>query len=550
MLSLFQKLKSGFALLACGVLASCMSIPASGNPVIDAPVGQIVGRQAGDLAVFKGIPYAQAPVGDLRWKPPVAVTQLDGTLDAGAFSDSCVQPSREGTVYSWGINSMSEDCLSLNIWAPKDAENAPVFVWIYGGALVTGTSAAPLYDGAELARRGMVVVSINYRVGILGYMAHPELSAESADGISGNYGLQDQIAALQWINRNISSFGGDSGNVTIAGESAGALSAMYLLASPEARGLFHKAIAQSAYMISTPALREAVHGWPSAEDHGVQIGAALDAPTLADLREMDARELSAQSIEAGFGPWGVVDGKYLKEQLFDTFQRGEQAQVPILAGFNSGEIRSLRYLLPPPPSGRDEYEETIRSRYGDLADEFLRLYPSSDIEESMLATTRDALYGWTSERLARSHSVIGQNAYLYLWDHGYPEADNQGYHAFHGSELPYVFGTMQRVSRLWPKPRRSAAEADLTRAIGDYWASFAATGEPVSEGHPDWLPFANGTAFMVFEDQPRMVARLFPGMFELHEAAVCRRRLAGNILWGWNTGLASPVLPEGGQGCQ
>ncbi|WP_246021538.1 carboxylesterase/lipase family protein [Alteraurantiacibacter aquimixticola] len=532
------------------MLAACASPPAMGNPVVQAPVGEVTGRAEGDLSVFKGIPYAEAPVGDMRWKPPEALERLPEGFDAADFGPSCIQRVSENTIYSWDIKEMSEDCLSLNIWAPEDAENAPVFVWIYGGALVSGTSAAPLYDGAELAKRGIVVVSINYRVGILGYLAHPELSAESADGISGNYGLQDQIEALRWVERNIGAFGGDAGNVTIAGESAGALSVMYLLASPEARGLFDKAIAQSAYMISTPELSRAAHGWPAAEDAGTAIGATLGAPSIAEMRVLDAHDITGRAIDAGYGPWGAVDGKFLTAQLVDTFTAGEQAPVPLMAGFNTGEIRSLRYLLPQPAADAEDYETRIRAAYGDLAEEFLRLYPSSDIEESMLATTRDALYGWTSERLARSQSLLGHDAYLYLWDHGYPEADSIGLHAFHAAELPYVFGTMGRAPRLWPKPERSAAEARLTRAVGDYWASFARTGVPVSEDQPDWLPYRRGTAFMVFEDEPRMVARLFPGMFELHEASVCRRKMAGDILWGWNTGLASPVIPPAGRGCQ
>jgi para-nitrobenzyl esterase len=210
---------------------------------------------------------------------------------------------------------MSEDCLTLNIWAPADARNAPVFFWIYGGALTAGASREPLYGGARLAARGIVVVSINYRLGVFGWLAHPELSAESPKGVSGNYGLLDQIEALRWVQQNIRVFGGDPSNVTIAGESAGGLSVMYLMAAPHARGLFSKAIAQSAYMISTPELKQRRFGSEPAEEIGARLAAALQMPNLAAMRGMDAQTLADAAPKAGYAPWGTVDGQILPRQL-------------------------------------------------------------------------------------------------------------------------------------------------------------------------------------------------------------------------------------------
>ena len=233
-------------------------------------------------------------------------------------------------------------------------------------------------------------------MGVLGWLAHPELSAESPEGVSGNYGLLDQIEALRWVRRNIGSFGGDPSNVTIAGESAGALSVMYLMAAPAARRLFSKAIAESAYMISVPELKEHKFGSPSAEESGTKLAAALHAPNIAALRAMDAAKLAEAAPAAMYFPWPTIDGHVLPRQLVDVFDRGEQAPVPLLTGFNSGEIRSLRILAPPPPATASEYESTIRDRYLDLADQFLRLYPSTNLQESVWATTRDALYGWTA----------------------------------------------------------------------------------------------------------------------------------------------------------
>ena len=235
---------------------------AQSGPVVHAPVGAVEGQAEGAVDAFKGIPYAQPPVGAARWAPPKPVADWHDVRKATAFGPACVQPpSPPGNLYGDTPPRMSEDCLSLNVWAPKAAKKAPVFVWIHGGALTTGSSSESVYDGAKIARQGgVVVVSINYRLGVLGWLAHPALSAESPQGLSGNYGLLDQIEALRWVQRNIASFGGDPANVTIAGESAGGLSVMYLMASPPARGLFAKAIAESAYMISMAELKGARYG--------------------------------------------------------------------------------------------------------------------------------------------------------------------------------------------------------------------------------------------------------------------------------------------------
>jgi len=532
------------ALSAAGLLLAAPAVAAS--PVVDAPAGTVEGKAVGKVREFKGIPFAQPPVGPLRWKAPQPLAAWTGVRKAQSFGAACIQ-SRPNAVHIYANPpaKISEDCLTLNIWAPERAKDAPVIVWIHGGALTTGYSHEGMYDGAKLAARGAIVVSINYRLGVLGYLAHPALSAESPDGVSGNYGLLDQIAALEWVKANIGAFGGDAANVTIAGESAGALSVMYLMASPRARGLFHKAIAQSAYMISSPSLKEERYGEPAAEATGVRVAAALGADDLAALRAMDATTLSDGALKAGYFPWGTVDGKILPRQLVDIFDRGEQAPVPIIAGFNIGEIRSLRMLAPPVPPNAAAYEAVIRARYGDLADAWLKLYPARDLADTILATPRDALYGWTSERLAIKQGALGQPAYLYLFDHGYPAASEAGLHGFHAAEIPYVFGTANDTPPYWPKIPDTVAERKFATAMGDYWVSFARTGRPEAAGQAAWRPYGEEAAFMAFADIPRAGARLMPGMYALHEAAVCRRRAAGNQPWNWNTGIMSPVLAKG-----
>lgn len=519
--------------------------------IVKAPAGAIEGQIDGTLRVFKGIPYALPPVGQARWRPPSPMPHWQGIRSATEFGPACFQPQPKlSNIYVGNPMPMSEDCLTLNIWAPVEAHNAPVFFWIHGGALTTGSSREPIYDGARLADQGVVVVSINYRLGVFGWLAHPELSRESPLGISGNYGLLDQIEALRWVKQNIRSFGGDPANVTIAGESAGALSVMYLLAAPSARGLFAKAIAESAYMISTPELKEAKYGSPSAEESGTRLAAALKAPDLAALRAMDAATLNEAAPASGFAPWGAIDGHVLPRQLVDVFDRGEQAPVPLLAGFNSGEIRSLRALAPQPPATAAQYEATIRSQYGDMADEFLHLYPSTNMPESILATTRDALYGWTAERLVRKQAALGQPSFLYFFDHGYPAADAAGLHGFHASELPYVFGGFDKTGPHWPKNPKTPEETRLSNAMIGYWTSFACTGRPKAAHEPEWPPFEAKGAYMDFTDAPYPSDNLLPGMYEFNEQVVCRRRAAGNLSWGWLVGLWSPKNPPPGPLCK
>ncbi|MBW4052312.1 MAG: carboxylesterase family protein [Proteobacteria bacterium] len=511
--------------------------------------GALAGQPlCGGVTAFRGIRYAEPPVGDLRWMPPVAAAPWRDIRPAIGAGAACVQVSSvPASIYARELPRTSEDCLFLNVWRPPQASNAPVMVWVHGGSLRTGDSAGGMYEGSALARQGVVVVTFNYRLGVLGYLAHPQLSEESAHGSSGNYGLLDQIEALRWVRENISAFGGDPGNVTLFGESAGALSVIELMTSPLARGLFHKVIVQSGYLVSNPELKRSRFGLPSAHAIGEWLARQLGAADVAALRAMDAPALVERAAAAGFDPQASIDGWVLPQQILECFDRGEQAPVPLIAGFNEGEIRSLRPIFVPPlPGSAAEYENLVRGIYADLAPAYLARYPAAEVEESALAAARDAFYGWSAERLVRDQARLGLPAYLYYFAHRYPAQEALHLEAFHASELPYVFGRIgasEGWPEFWPRPPDEPRERALSEAIMGYFTSFARNGAPSAPAVASWRPYRDERAFMELRDSPQPKRHLLPGMFELHEEVIARRRAAGTQHWYINIGLASPPVP-------
>jgi para-nitrobenzyl esterase len=528
---------------------SLVAHPCDPRVIVRTARGALAGLElAGAVTVFRGIRYAEAPTGALRWRPPVAAARWPGVHRAVEFGPACPQaPSATGSVYAQEPARMSEDCLFLNVWRPAAAVKAPVMVWLHGGALRRGDPASGLYDGQNLARRGVVIVTVNYRLGVLGYLAHPRLSAESPHAASGNYGLLDQIEALRWVRDNIAAFGGEPGNVTLFGESAGALSAIELMSSPLARGLFQRVILQSGYLVSNPQLRREVFGQPPAESVGERLARQLGAADLEALRAMPAASLVQAADAAGFDPQASIDGWVLPRQVIECFDRGEQAPVPLIAGFNEGEVRSLRPIfLPPLPGSAVDYESRVRSIYGELASSYLARYPATDIEGSALAAARDAFYGWSAERLARGQTALGVPAYLYFFAHRYPAQEALGLAAFHGSELPYEFGRIGAEDgwpQRWPRPPDEPGERALSEAVMSYFMSFARDGVPLAAAGPAWRPYGDDRAFLEFRGVPLTGRHLLPGMFELHEEVIARRRAAGSQPWYVNVGLASPPVP-------
>ncbi len=507
------------------------------------------------MATFKDIPYALPPVGRRRWMPPVPAPAWRGLRPASSFGPACIQRrSDPGSFYPNAPASQSEDCLSLNVWAPWPAADAPVIVWIHGGNLIQGSGAQ--YDGTALATRGVVLVTINYRMDIFGYFSHRELTAESANHSSGNYGTLDQIEALRWVRRNIAAFGGNPANVTIMGESAGALSVTHLMASPLATGLFQRAIAESAYLPPIPELREGRFGLPAAEQAGAALAAAANAPTLHALRTLDPQSLLEASERTHFVTQSVVDGWVQPREILETFEQGREQHVPLIIGFNRDEARSfVGYpgVVPPIPPDAATYEKLIRCRYGDLSDSYLTVYPAAHPKDSVFAAIRDAFYGWAAEKLAREHSKRAPT-WLYRFDHVTAPAAVKELGAYHASELQFVFGDVGGHAPSWlnflGSPQRPS-DVKMSAVIMDYWVTFARNGRPDPGGQPTWVPFdAETEAQMAFHDGAAVSsAHLEAGMFGLHEEVVARRRRAGDMPWFINNvGLGAPE-PETGINC-
>lgn len=452
--------------------------------------GEVEGISKGTVTAFLGIRYAVPPTGDLRWRPPQDREGWTGLLRADHFSPSCIQRDQTGGFGPWTgeyviPGPVSEDCLFLNVWTPADSDEArlPVFVWIHGGGFDSGSGSVPLYDGTRLASQGIVVVTVNYRVNVFGFLAHPELTKESAHHSSGNYGLLDQVAALRWVRDNIGGLGGDPDRVTIAGQSAGAASVQYLMSSPLAKGLFSRAIIESgpgrALSTTTTLQRGEQSGVAFLKSRGVDSIQKLRALPAADFGIRPAAPPSAVFPPIRFGP--VTDGWFLPEPTSEAMADGDQADVPVLAGVAAEEASFM------PNYGHltvKRFEEQARQRYGSFADEFLQLYPVKDDSEAdsvQKRATRDryrvALYLWARDRAKTTHS----RTFIYLWNHVEPGPNSDRYGSFHSSELPYVFDNLDVGDRPFTK-----ADRRIARTMSSYWVQFVKTGDPNASGLATW----------------------------------------------------------------
>jgi para-nitrobenzyl esterase len=493
-----------------------ISLAAAESPTVAVTGGEVRGSllEKGG-AVFKGVPFAEPPVGDLRWRPPAAVKPWRGARDATTYSAPCAQNSGGHM-----LETSREDCLYLSVWTPRwpPATPLPVMFWIHGGGNYGGTASSANFDGESLARHGVVVVTANYRLTIFGFFAHPELTRESPHHSSGNYGLLDQIAALEWVRDNIARFGGDPGNLTVFGQSAGAVDANVLMTSPLAKGLFQRVIAESGTVTRNPdaatlgmtalgALMTVKSGAVSysdapllaeAEKHGQQLAEALKAPArvvngihegaLPYLRALPAAELlkpvAAPRMSIGPANGVVVDGWVFPRPPAEVFSKGQELRVPLLLGNNARERT-------PPETAPDDLTKAAETMYGPLAAKASALYGFA----SAPAPEPDPLYGgtaaqWVVDTMYRCpvvaqllwHAGAGNPAYEYQFDHAAPGREALG--AARGAEVPFVFGLPGANSTKY-----TAVDQEISAAIQQYWTNFAKTGSPVGAGLPQWPKF-------------------------------------------------------------
>jgi para-nitrobenzyl esterase len=443
------------------------------------------------IRAFKGIPFAAPPIGDLRWQPPQPVAKWKRILAAKDFGPHCIQSGSYPDMI-FHDPAPSEDCLTLNVWTPANAKpgTLPVMVWIFGGGFVSGSTSENRQDGQFLARRNVVVVSMNYRLGIFGFFAHPELTAESPHHASGNYGLLDQTAALHWVQDNIAAFGGDPSNVTIFGESAGSNSVSGQMASPLSRGLFAKAIGESGgalYGSGPPA-----PSLETAEKRGEDFAqSAFGTSKLADLRKLSTDEIlhgaTAKTTPPPprFGP--DVDGYFLPDTVANIYSAGNQAHVPLLAGWNADESRGQVIEAKVRPTAAS-FAKGAEADFGDNAARFLALYPAATDDEAYVSAgdyAGDHFIEYSTWRWLEAHVATGKSpVYRYRLDLGSPGDKNHlailG--AFHSDDIEYVFGTLDsRPEAQWrPEDRK------LSDLIGAYWTNFARTGDPNGPGLPEW----------------------------------------------------------------
>jgi len=447
------------------------------------------------VEVFKGIPYAAAPVGSLRWRAPQPHKKWDGVLKADHFCDNCMQATleqqanpphvRRKSVWTKPFlipdDSLSENCLYLNIWtgAKSSSEKRPVIVWIHGGGFQSGSGSVPLYNGSAMAKKGVIFVTINYRLGLFGFLALPELSHESGHDASGNYGLLDQIAALKWVKNNIAAFGGDPNNITIDGQSAGAFSINYLVATPLAKGLFQRAIAESgASMVSDNANQTL--DLKTAEQKGQKFMEKANVNSLEQLRKMPADSLS--KIAGSFNP--NIDGYVLPEKVSKIFEQGKQNDVPTLTGWNVDE--GTAFSIYSKPMDAQAFRKQAQNIYGDQANQFLKLYPAQSKDEalsSQYALTRDLLFAIQNYTWANMQTKTGNSkVYLYTFDRKVPaEGKMSFFGAFHSGEIAYALDNLDALNRPW-KP----VDHKLAGILSSYWVNFAKTGNPNGDGLPEW----------------------------------------------------------------
>lgn len=478
-------MKSFLALLLFTIVTQTTLHAQQGKSIVKTDAGLVSGVQSNTSAVYsyKGVPFATPPVGDLRWKAPQPLAAWTGVKNCDEFGASAPQGkpvpfmmyTSEFLIPAEPIN---EDCLYLNVWTSSPGSNTkmPVIVWIHGGAFTSGSGSCPIYDGENMAKKGVVFVTINYRLGVFGFLAHPDLTKESPSHSSGNYAFLDQIAALQWVKKNIAAFGGDPNRVTIAGQSAGSFSVNALAASPLTKGLFQRVIAQSGGMFNRDGRTLTLE---TAEQNGLKIQEKVNAASIDEMRKKPVDELIKA---AGMGMTGpVIDGYVLPSNVYSIYNEVKQNDVPVLTGWNRDEG-----FPQGGPATPEDYKITAEKQYGELATEFLTAYPGSTAEEikrSQMEWSRNTIFAWHAYTWAKLQTTKAMSkVYLYQFDRVPPE--NEKYGAFHSAEIAYALNALHMWHRPW-----TDADKKIEETMSSYWVNFATSGNPNGKGLPDWKPY-------------------------------------------------------------
>jgi len=505
------------------LLVAISVILAAGFCVAQAPApvrvegGSVQGAFEDGLTVYRGIPFAAPPVGYLRWRAPQPVEKWDGVKETVKFAPACIQGMMMGPGGSGP--APSEDCLYLNIWSPAKSprDRVPVFVWIYGGGFAGGATSIPTFSGEKLAKKGVVLVSIAYRVGQMGFFVHPELSTETKNRVSGNYGLLDIVAGLQWIRKNIAAFGGDPNRVTIFGESAGGIAVSMLCASPLAKGLFHGAISQSGGSFGPPRPDplpgENMRRLADAERSGEAILKAAGVASIAEARKLSPDKLSAGSGRGRSGPdrgergpaarggggpaglsyWPIIDGWVIPDDQYKLYEAKQYNDVPVLIGYNSDEGLSFS-----PAETPEDYIAGVKSRFGPFADKLIAAYPpgTGTVAKTARDLMRDAAFGWQTWIWARLQSKTGKAKVFYYYFDQHPDypsdSPKAGQGSPHGQEVSYVFQHLN--------PNRQSAKSDeaISEAMATYWTNFAKFGNPNGPGLPEWPAFSDASPVLMY----------------------------------------------------
>ena len=510
-------------LIPAVAFALLLASPAAGADAVKVTGGWVEGTTRPDsgLRLYKGIPFAAPPVGDRRWRAPAAVEPWEGVLAADTWADHCMQGEMFGGPLVTRSEAMSEDCLYLNVWTPTTNPDAalPVFVVFHGGGFAAGSGAEPRTDGAWFAERGMIVVGPNYRLGLFGHLAHPELSEESAGRGSGNYGMLDQVAALEWVRENIAAFGGDPDNVTINGESAGSMAVSAHMVSPLSKHLVHKAIGQSGAFFPPPA-DGALKARPLAakEDDGVRFAASIGAESLDELRAIPADELLA-AVMSQNGGWGYgpgIDGYFLEQAVAESYANGDQAAIPLMAGWTSSELGMSIALNPVKPT-RQVFAKEVERVFGERMDDALTVYPADD-ETTLLQSAADlasdlfisfSTWKWIETHRATSDAPV----YRYRFDRTIPGDPMAEFGAPHAVDIEYSFNTLDSKAAAWQPADYAVAEAMATA-----FANFVLTGDPNGTGVPEWPEFGASGQVMYFDTETRSGPEEARARYELLDA--------------------------------